>query len=352
MARGQKMLGLDIGSHSIKLVELRPYKKTYSLVKFGIGPLSPEAIVDGAIMNSGIVSSTIASLAKKTKVKTKDVAVSISGHSVIIKKINMPFMSDSELQDSIQWEAEQYIPFDINDVNIDVQVLVRDKNSPSGQMEVLLVAAKKELINDFCSVVKEAGLNPAIMDVCSFAMQNAFELNYTTNPGEVVMLADIGASFVNLVVLKDSIPVFTRDISDGGNHFTEEVQKHLNVSHEDAESLKINGPTGDKAPLQPKINEIIQGVSASMALEIQRSLDFYTATAVDDKVSKIYLSGGSCRIPGLAEIIQNKIRIPVGIMNPFGAIEIDPKVFDSGQITHIGSVASVAVGLALRDMGE
>jgi type IV pilus assembly protein PilM len=354
MARGRRVLGLDIGSNSIKILELKPYKKTYSLVKFGMEHLPSEAIVDGAVMNSSIVSSAISNLVRRHKVKTKDVAISVSGHSVIIKKINLPIMSDNELEESIQWEAEQYIPFDINDVNIDAQVLTRDKDSTSGQMEVLLVAAKKELINDYFAAVKEAGLNPAVVDVDAFALQNAFELNYQVKATDVVVLANIGASFVNLSVLREGASSFTRDISFGGNQYTEEIQKQANVSYEKAEELKFGRSPGGETELgvSTEIQSILDSVSTSLAAELQRSLDFYSATAVDEKIAKIYLSGGTAIIPGLSDIIEDKIGIPVEIMNPFKSLDVNPKVIDSEEIEKIGPIGAIALGLALRRVGD
>ncbi|MCH8852336.1 MAG: type IV pilus assembly protein PilM, partial [Planctomycetes bacterium] len=249
-------------------------------------PSVPEAIVDGALMNSTVIVDAISDLVSNHRIKVKDVATSVSGHSVIIKKISLPSMTDEELEESIQWEAEQYIPFDINDVHIDVQRLSSSANE-AGQMDVLLVAAKKDMINDYTAVITEAGLNPVVMDVDGFCVQNAYELNYEVVPGETVVLVNAGASIVNINIVKGDSTSFTRDISMGGNQFTEESQKQLNVSYEEAEALKLGGDMGNEsqAVVPQEVEGIIASVSENLASEIQRSLDFYSATAADDHIA-------------------------------------------------------------------
>lgn len=352
--RGKNLLGLNIGSSSVKIAELKETKKGFQLLNYGKMPLPPEAIVDGALMNGTVIVDAITELVNQKKVKLKEVATSISGHSVIIKKISLPVMSEDELEESIQWEAEQYIPFDINDVNIDVQIL-SDKKDDSGQMDVLLVAAKRDMINDYTQVITEAGLNPCVVDVDAFALQNMFEVNYEVVPGETVVLCDIGASIININVLRNGVTAFTRDISIGGNQYTEEIQKQINVSYEEAEALKIGGDlsgSDSEAVVPQEVEGIISSVSANLANDIQRSLDFYSATSTEDQISKIYLCGGSAKVPGLTKVIEEKVGIPVEILNPFRNVEFNEKVFDSAYIRQEGPSAAVAIGLALRKMGD
>src|SRR3989440_8334070 len=242
MAKSKLALGLDIGSSSVKLSQLKDAKGGFSLNAFGVSPLPPEAIVDGALMNNGAIVDAIKQLVGQFKLKNREVAIGVSGHSVIIKKISMPRMSQEELEESIQWEAEQYIPFDVKDVNIDVQILTpADQDTGTGQMDVLLVAAKKDMINDYTSVVSEAGLAPVVVDVDAFAVQNAFEVNYEAPRSETVVLVNAGASVCNINVLANGLTTFTRDVTIGGNQFTEEIQKQLNVSYDEAEKLKVGG---------------------------------------------------------------------------------------------------------------
>src|SRR5947209_13293081 len=242
MAKSKLSLGLDIGSSSVKLVQLKEAKRGCVLDAFGVAPLPPEAIVAGALMNSTAIVEAIRQLLGQFKLKNREVAIGVSGHSVIIKKISMPRMTREELEESIQWEAEQYIPFDVKDVNIDVQILSPEGADPgTGQMDVLLVAAKKDMINDYTSVVAEAGLQPVVVDVDAFAVQNAFEVNYDLPRNETIVLVNAGASVVNINVLAKGLTTFTRDVTMGGNQFTEEIQKQLNVSYDEAAKLTVSG---------------------------------------------------------------------------------------------------------------
>lgn len=345
-------VGLDIGSSSVKLIELKPGKrKGYQLVNLGVASLPPEAIVDGALMNSSVVVEAIRSILGSLKLKTRDVATSISGHSVIIKKINLPVMTSEELEESIQWEAEQYIPFDINDVNIDFQILGTEE-SEAGQMGVLLVAAKKDMINDYTTVIQEAGLNPVVIDVDAFAVENMYEANYSLQPGEIIALVNLGASIININILKGGVPTFTRDISAGGSQYNEEIQKSLNISFEEAERMKVAGKAEEDMPLPQEISGIVESVSDSLSSEVQRSLDFFSATATEDKISKVILCGGCARTVGLDRAISEKSGYPVEVANPFNNIEVSPRAFDADYIANIAPATGVAVGLALRWSGD
>jgi len=357
MAKGKLAVGLDIGSTSVKMTLLKEVRRRtsygYALQNFGMKPLPPEAIVDGALMNSTAIVQAIQELLAELKVKQKEVAIGVSGHSVIIKKISMPKMTQEELEESIQWEAEQYIPFDVKDVNIDTQILNQDANDATGQMDVLLVAAKKDMINDYTTVVSEAGLIPVVVDVDAFAVQNMFSANYDVPSKDVVVLINAGASVVNINILANGNTVFTRDVTIGGNQFTEEIQKQLNVSYEEAEALKIGGGRGDADAVVPQEVERVMGtVAEQVAGEIQRSLDFYAGTAADSNFSKVYLSGGTAKIPALFKTIESRVGVAVEIMNPFKNIEIDNRKFDPAFIMDIAPVAAVAVGLALRKPGD
>ncbi len=341
------VLGLDIGSSSVKLVELKPgRKKGFQLVNLGVASIPPDTIVDGALMNASVVGDAIRNILSGVKVKTKECAIAVAGHSVIVKKINLPTMSAEELEESIQWEAEQYIPFDINDVNIDFQIL--GAAAEEGQMSVLLVAAKKDMINDYITMVKETGLNPVVVDVNAFAVENMYEVNYPITEGEVVALANIGASVINMNVLKGGVTAFTRDVSAGGSQYTEEIQKTLNVSYDEAEKMKI----GAKEAVPPELSGIFSSVSESIATEIQRSLDFFSATAGEDKIVKAFISGGCAKVPGLDKVISQKANVPVEVVNSFNNIEFSPRTFDPEYIADISPAAAVAVGLALRRPGD
>jgi type IV pilus assembly protein PilM len=351
MAKSKLALGLDIGSSSVKLVSLKERKGSYALQAFGVAPLPPEAIVDGALMNSSAIVTAIQELVAQQGVKGKEVAIGVRGHSVIIKKISLPRMSQEELDESIQWEAEQYIPFDVKDVNIDTQILTPEGDA-AGQMDVLLVAAKKDMINDYVSVCTEAGLTATVVDVDAFAVQNAYEANYDVRQDETVVLINVGAAVTNINVVARGITTFTRDITMGGNAFTEEIQKQLNISYDEAEALKIGGQGETDAVVPQEVERVIQGVAEQMGGEIQRSLDFYSATASDSRIARAFLSGGTARIPALFKIIEGRAGIAVEILNPFNSIEIDNRRFDAPSLLAGAPSAAVVVGLALRRPGD
>ncbi len=338
------------------MMELKEIKGgQWKLVKFGLHRLPAEAIVDGAIMNSGAIVEGIRDLMARHKIKSRDVATSISGHSVIIKKITLPAMSEDELAETIQWEAEQYIPFSISDVNLDTQIL--GVNQDSAQMEVLLVAAKKDIIQEYAAVVQEAGLKPLIMDVDSFAIENAFDLADATNPEDAVALVNVGASLININILNQGLTAFTRDINMGGNQYTEEIQKQLGVSYEEAEALKLGGNiTGalstTEAIVPQEVGSILRSTSETMALEIQRSIDFYLATASGIGLAKIVLSGGSAKVLGLIEALESTMNVAVEVADPFRVIQFNPKDFDSDYLNDLSPMSAVVAGLATRRLGD
>jgi len=351
MAKSKLAVGLDIGSSSVKLVHLKEAKRGHQLLAYGWAPLPPEAIVDGALMNSTAIVQAIQELVAQQKVKAKEVAIGVRGHSVIIKKISLPRMSQEELDESIQWEAEQYIPFDVKDVNIDTQILTPEADA-AGQMDVLLVAAKKDMINDYTSVCAEAGLSANVVDVDAFAVQNAFETNYAPATGQPVVLINVGAAVTNINVVMNGMATFTRDITMGGNAFTEEIQKQLNISYEEAEALKVGGQGEADAVVPQEVERVIQGVADQMGGEIQRSLDFFAATAPESHLAKVILSGGTARIPALFKVIEQRAGVPVEVMNAFKGIEVDNRKFDPAVIMNAAPAAAVAVGLALRRPGD
>jgi len=343
------IIGLDIGCSSVKLVELREDKKGYKLQNLAISPLPPEAIVDGALMDSVTIIDAIRDVIANSKTKARDVVTSVSGHSVIVKKISLPFMTEAELEESIQWEAERYIPFDINDVNIDFQIFGAAPENPE-VMDVVLVAAKKDMINDYVSIIMEAGLNPVIIDIDSFALENMLAINYDIAKEETVAIINVGASVANINIVKNNISAFTRDIFKGGNQITEEIQRQLHVDHEEAEKIKV----GSKVDLtsQSVIEDVLKTASESLAVEIGNSLDFFQSTTTYEKIGKLYLSGGGSKIKDFDMTLQQQIGIPVEIANPFKKVEYSGKAFDLEYLREIGPIMAVGVGLASRKVGD
>ena len=347
----KSIIGLDIGSSSIKAVELTPSGSTYRLTGYGFAELPAEAIVQGSFMNAPAIAEAISEATSACGSKAKDVATSVSGHSVIVKRIQLPSQSPDELEETIRWEAEQYIPFDINEVNIDHQVL--QASSDDGQMDVLLVAVKKDLIDDYQSVVADAGFQLAVMDVDAFAVGNMYEHCYEAGAEEAVALVDIGASVISMNVMVGDVPVFTRDITTGGNQYTEEIQKTLGLSFEEAERIKIGGRPGEvsKDVVPQEVEEAMREVSETLLGEINRSLDFYRATTSAATLDKLVLCGGAARVPGLDRLFQERIEIPVEIADPFRRIEIAPGV-DEEQVRELSSAMCAAIGLAMRKADE
>ncbi len=344
-----RIIGLDIGSHTVKLAQITERGKDLVLDKFGVKVLNPEVIVDGTVMDQSQVVGAITELMQELQVKVKDVAIGVSGHSVIVKRISLPEMSQEELSESINWEAEQYVPFAIDDVNLDFQILGPTPKEGANTMDVVLVAAKKDKINDYVSLVTEAGLNPVIMDVDAFALENMFEVNYEIEQGRVDALVNIGAAVTNINVLKDGLSVFTRDNSVGGNRYAEALQKELGVSFEAAEKLKMGEEAGGAGMEQAE--PIIKAVSEDIIAEASRSLDFFRATTGLETVDRVILSGGSALISGFLEMFSETVGIQTELANPFRNISIDPKV-DAELVTRVAPAAAVVVGLALRRVGE
>jgi type IV pilus assembly protein PilM len=349
--KSKAVVGLDIGSSAVKAVELKPVGRGFRVAAFGSEPVPPDAIVDGAIIDAVAVAEAIRRVFdQNVAFKGKDVCASLSGNAVIVKKITLPVMTESELAESIYWEAEQYIPFDIQDVNLDYQILDPGTGPESrGSMDVLLVAAKKEKIGDYTSVIAQAGRTPVIVDVDAFALQNAFEVNYGRDAGRVVALLNAGASAININILQGDQSVFTRDISTGGNAYTEAVQKELDLPFESAEQLKkgipVDGATFDEA--QP----VLRAVTENVLLEIQKTFDFFKGTASSNQIDRIMLSGGASRVDGFRDMLQDRFNAPVDDFDPFRAVVWDAKKLGAASEDY-AATAAVAVGLALRKVGD
>jgi type IV pilus assembly protein PilM len=344
-------IGLDIGSSSIKVVQVKESKKGLTLINFGIEPISPQSIVDGSIFNQSAIVDGIRSVFSRLHIKRKDVALAIAGHSIIIKKIAVPPMTAEELEEQISWEADHHVPFDKEDVELDYQVL-RDDNG-QGQMELLLVAAKKEVVHDYAAVAREAQLNPVVVDVAAFAAQNGFERAYGFEQNEAVVLVNLGASISTMTILQDGINAFTRDVTIGGNAFTEEIQKQLHVGYEEAESYKVGSANAVESDLVPEeVHRVMAQVADLIAGELQRSIDFFLATTAGAEIKKIYLSGGTARVPKLREAIEARARLPVEVVDPFRNVAIDESRFDVPYLRAHAPMATVAFGLALRRAGD
>lgn len=342
MAKQKELVGLDIGSSSIKAVELKRTKQGYELVSYGMKRLEQDAVVDGAIMDAPGVIEGISKLFDEQKIKTKNVATSVSGHSVIVKRITLPSMTEEELYNRIKDEASQHIPFDISDVNLSYQLL----EAMDTQMDVLLVAVKKDKILNHTNVVVQAGKTPAVVDIDAFSLQNCFEVNYEPDPGQTIALLNVGASVMSINIVRAGIPLFTRDVSVGGNQYTDALQKELDLGFEDAERLKMGGSVTGVSEEQ-KAN-ILRSVSDILILEIQKTFDFFRATASGENIQRIFLAGGTARVPGLVDLLREEFAMPVEELYPFRKIVITPGRHNEDEIRELAPRLAIAVGLALR----
>lgn len=336
------VVGIDIGSHAVKVVEVSRKGDRATVSNYGIGYLPPDAIVDGEVMDSEIVVECIQDLLNERGISGKNVASAISGRSVIVKRIQMDQMSEEEAADAIYWEAEQHVPYGIDEISLDYQIL--GDSEEEGKMDVLLVAAKRETVEMHTALLRDAGLTPYVVDVDSFAVQNSFEANYECEEGERVLLLNVGSSVTNVNLLSNGAPLITRDLSVAGSAFADEVQRTLEVDREEA--LKII--QSDSEEDQERIAPILETVGQDLLLGIERSLSYLKGNSGASDVSRAILSGGGSCLAGLQSYLSTRLGIPVDIANPMKEIEYDPNLFSDMEVDRIGPSLMVALGLALR----
>jgi type IV pilus assembly protein PilM len=339
------MVGVDIGSSSVKAVELTGKNGAFQLVSLGYEALEPDSVVDGQIMELNSVSNAISSIFNEHKIKTTKVAAGVNGHSVIVKNILLPQMSPEELQESFAWHAEEHIPFDIADVTLDYHVT----DTRDDAVHVLMAACKRDKVANLKQAIQLAGKQPAVIDIDAFALQNCYELNYDPQPGQVVALLNIGASTTNINILNGDRSVFTRDATFGGNQYTSLLQKELGLTYEHAEQVKRGLPLPEGME-DRDISPILETVSDILALEVQKTMDFYRATVEDGglAVEKILVTGGGSKLNGLIEFLSHRFEMPVEIFDPFKKIAVDARGFDPEYMREIVPEMAIAVGLALR----
>lgn len=390
--RNRQVVGLDIGSHAVKLVSLKPMRGEYpyQLTHFGVAELPGESIVEGAVVRPAEVAQAISELLAQHKVKTGRVATAVSGHAVIVRRVTMPRMGEEELRESVQWEAEEYIPFDVDDVNLDFSIL--DENEEKNEMEVVLVAAKRDRIEEFVSVIDQAGRDVVVVDVDAFALQNAFELSYPERQHEDVALLNLGASVINVAVLEEGHPVFWRDITMGVRQYVAALQREFMLDYYDAEEVLrragSEGPSPQSAQLDtevgswdtddeeafdsygdetqqvkatpaegggirdaardPRVAEVIGDVSDRLISEIKRTFDFYHAQSMHERFDAIFLAGGGAHVADLVQRLEQRLGTPVEQLDPLRRVTVPSKSFDPEYVHSLAPQAAVAVGLALR----
>lgn len=353
-SEGRNLVGVDIGSTSIKVCEIKESRRGITLERFGFHPLHEEAIVDGHIRDTAAVVDGLERLFHRSR--RKRIAIRASGHGVIIKKITLPLMTPEELAEQIGWESEQHIPFDRTEVQIDHQILAR--NEGTGQMDVLLVAAKLEELNSLLNVTQDAGLRPLVVDLDAFCVQNVYTRAYGESPeDETHVLIHTGASLTTINIISRGITAFTRDIAMAGNMITEEIQRRMGVSFAEAEAMKCE-PT----PL-PEVASAIDLAVDRLVSEVHRSLDFYIGTTGDDAISKIFLSGGTANLEPLVHELERRqgsaadrggsaIEATVERIDPLLVAHPEPKKVDPASLVGRSLQMTVALGLALRKEKE
>jgi type IV pilus assembly protein PilM len=343
-----RLVGLDIGSRTLKLAEIIDTKAGATLKNFSTIDIEPGLIEEGSVRDPEAVSGYIRELFKSTKLKDKNAAISIGGYSVIVKKINVQTMTEDELHESIHFEAEQYIPFDISEVNLDFQILGESEHNPN-QMNVLLVAAKKEMISEYINLMKMAKLHPRIIDVDAFALQNIYEFNYTSED-ENIALIDIGASKTSLNILKNNVSEFMRDVSLGCEQINDKIASAVGCTIEETEAIKL-GEESDLISTED-LNEIIVSVVTDWCIEIKRALDFFYSTYPEEQINRIVLSGGGANIKKFLELLAAEISAEVEVINPFQNLIVDNNQFDSSYLEQIAPQAAICMGLATRKIGD
>jgi len=343
LSREQLVVGVDIGSHAVKVCQLKRTEKGYAVATLGSSVLPEGAVDDGALNEPEAVAKIISELFKNLKIKSKKVGFSISGYSVIVKKVNLNVMEDDKLEEHIMAEAEQYIPFDIEDVYLDFQDL--KTNTPdSDRTDVMLVAAKKEIIDGYLEMLQSLGLQPVIVDVDGFALENTYEYNHPKN--ENVALVDIGASKMNINILSGGISVVARDIVVGSRQLTDQIQNAFDLTYEEAEALKLgNVPANEK---QPQIETIFTSTCTQWVLEIKKAIDLYHSNHPDEPLTKLVLSGGGSKVLGLTDFLTSETSLPVELFNPFENMVVNSKMIDPEYLKAIGPEMAIATGIAIR----
>lgn len=347
-AKSKPLLGLDVGSSAVKLVEVRRAKQGLEASAIDLRALSPDVVVDGAIVDNLALASSVAQMLKDSRVRNRSVATAVSGNSVIVKQISMPAMTEEELAETIEAEAAQHIPFERSDVHMDYQILdIKD----SGAMDILLVAVKKDKVGNYTNALSMAGLSAVVMDHDPLALENCYEYNYEPAPDEIAALLNVGASVTNIVVTKGAVPLFTRDVSVGGNQYTDALQKEFHLSADAAEAVKLGRANGDGVDESRRL-PVLQSVTKLIVLEVQKTFDFFRASTNGQRIARMYLSGGAAQTTGLKDTLQEEFGEAVDFLDPFRRIAYPDNGPLAEAIRRERPRLAVAVGLALRSFDD
>src|SRR6478609_5145288 len=340
--RSKATVGLDIGSGLIKVAVIDHSKREPELVKAAVAPLLADAIVEGEVMDPGIVAEAVQSALAAAGVKNKDVVTAVGGRDVIIKKISIERVKEQQARELMRWEAEQHVPFDMESVELDFQIL--DPDGDGVEMSVLLVAAKRELIESKVRVLTDAGLQPMVMDVDAFALHNAFEVNHPDAMNGVVGLLNIGHDVANINILDDGVPLLTRDLTVGTRRFREDLQRERGLSADAAQSL-IQGY--DRSP---HLDSVIEGRGEEIAVGVERAAAYLAQNSRVATMRSLYTCGGGSRIPGLNEMLAQRLRLRVQQANPLANLKVRDGALESLVTDEIAPLLMLPIGLALRQV--
>ncbi len=345
----KELVGVDVGSYAVKMVQLTEGKSRYRLENLGMALLPYEAVSDGRIAKPDLVADVLRKLSKNLKIKPGPIAASVSGFEVMIKKIEMPTMAEQELSARLRQEIAQYVPYQLDEVNVDYEILDVSK-SRAKFMDVLIVAAKKEAVSAYVGMLRTAGFDPVVVDVDYFALSNAFEATYGVFPEENIVLMDIGASKTTMTIVQAGRPLFTRDLTFGGHSITHRIATEFQTSMENAERIKLGlgSENVDRVLLEKAFVETL----AEWGTDVRRALDFFFSHFPEAKLHKIFLSGGSAKLPGLGKFLEAELGIPTEVCNPLQHVEVDAGRFDPAYLEQIGHQMTIGLGLALRRAGD
>jgi len=335
-------VGLDIGSGLIKVAVVDHSKREPELVRVTVTPLLADAIVEGEVMDPGIVADAIQASLASAGVKSTDVVTAVGGRDVIIKKISIERVPEKQARELMRWEAEQHVPFDMESVELDFQIL--DPDAEGVEMSVLLVAAKRELIESKVRILTDAGLEPAIVDVEAFALHNAFEVNHPDAMNGLVSLVNIGHDVTNINILDDGVPLLTRDLTVGTRRFREDLQRERGLTVEQAQDL-VQG--FDRSP---HLESVLEGRGEEIAVGIERAAAFLAQNSRGGQLRAIYTCGGGSRIPGLNEMLANRLHITVHQANPLANLKVREGALDLLITDEIAPLLMLPIGLALRQV--
>lgn len=344
----KKVVGLDIGSSSIKVAEIEVSRNGAKVLSMGIAPSPSAAFNNGDIHDPDSLSQAIAQLMRDYKIKRKQVALGLSGTSVIVKKITIPRIDKKLLADQVRWEAEQYIPFDVNSISLAYH-LIPNSTTPE-MMDLLLVAAQNEVVRNYAGVVERAGLELSVLDVSGFALANIFEFNYGRVPGQTIGLLNIGATTTNFVVVYDGEVIFTRDMNVGGQNYTSEIHKDMGISLHEAETLKLSAVRGEGVP--DEVHSVMSSTNEALKEEVRNSFDYFAGSATSLSLNQCFFTGGASLTPGLIDSISAATNVRLDPLNPVMRMTPGSKNIAASALTQMGPFISVVLGLALRKAGD